>query len=65
VNPDTPNPKKLLTADDIAEMLGMSKDWIYEQVRANRIPHVRLGRYVRFRQEAIEEWLRSREQGGK
>lgn len=54
---------KLLEADDVAEMLGMSKDWIYGEVRAGRIPHVRLGRYVRFRAEAIEDWIRESERG--
>jgi excisionase family DNA binding protein len=47
----------LLTAEEVAGMLGMGTDWIYAQVRADRIPHVRLGRYVRFRSESIEQWL--------
>lgn len=47
----------LLSADDVAAMLGMGKDWVYAEVRANRIPHVKLGRYVRFRAESIEEWI--------
>jgi Helix-turn-helix domain len=32
--------------------------------RAGRIPHVRLGRYRRFRESAVEEWLRELETGG-
>lgn len=43
----------LLTADQVAADLGVSKDWIYSEVRAGRIPHVRLGRSVRFRAAAI------------
>jgi excisionase family DNA binding protein len=54
---------KLLEAQDVADMIGMSKDWIYAEVRADRIPHVRLGRYVRFRPEAIEDWIRRCERG--
>ena len=54
---------KLLEAEDVAAMLGMSKDWIYNEVRADRIPHVKLGRYVRFRPEAIEDWIRECERG--
>jgi excisionase family DNA binding protein len=53
----------LLTAEDVAAMLGMGTDWIYAQVRADRIPHVRLGRYVRFRAESIEEWICGLERG--
>jgi excisionase family DNA binding protein len=48
---------QLLTAEDVATMLGMGTDWIYTQVRANQIPHVRLGRYVRFRAESIDRWI--------
>jgi excisionase family DNA binding protein len=48
---------ELLSADDVAAMLGIGRDWVYAEVRANRIPHIRLGRYVRFRAESIEEWI--------
>lgn len=47
----------LMHAEDIAAMLGVSKAWVYAEVRAGRIPCVRLGRYVRFRRESIEGWL--------
>ncbi len=47
----------LLTAQDVAERLGVSKEWVWAQARAGRIPHVRLGRYCRFREEAIEGWV--------
>lgn len=54
---------KLLTVDEVADRLGVTKDWVWAQARAGRIPHVRLGRYRRFREEAIEEWLRELEAG--
>lgn len=54
---------QLLTAEDVATMLGMGTDWIYAQVRANRIPHVRLGRFVRFRADSIEQWICQLERG--
>jgi excisionase family DNA binding protein len=46
---------RLLTADEIAERLGMKTEWVWAQARAGRIPHVRLGRYRRFRESAVEE----------
>jgi excisionase family DNA binding protein len=52
----------LLTAEEVAEMLGMGVDWIYEQARRGRIPVVRLGRYLRFRRESIEKWLDENEE---
>jgi excisionase family DNA binding protein len=53
----------LLDAEDVAMLLGVSKGWIYAEVRAGRIPYVRLGRYVRFRRESIEDWLSEIERG--
>jgi excisionase family DNA binding protein len=47
----------LLTAEEVAALLGTSKDWIYAEARAGRIPHVKLGRNTRFRAQSIEEWI--------
>lgn len=47
----------LLTASEVAELLGVPKSWVYEQSRSGRIPTVTLGRYRRYRREAIEEWV--------
>jgi excisionase family DNA binding protein len=54
----------LLTVDEVAAMIGMGRDWVYAEARAGRIPHVKLGRYVKFRAEAVEAWLREIERGG-
>jgi excisionase family DNA binding protein len=53
---------RLLTAEEVAERLGMTKDWVWAQARAGRIPHVQLGRYRRFREDALDEWLAELEQ---
>ena len=55
---------RLLTAEEIAERLGVKTQWVWAQARAGHIPHVRLGRYRRFRESAIEEWLSSLEAPG-
>jgi excisionase family DNA binding protein len=47
----------LLTASDVAKLLGVPTSWVYEQSRTGRIPTVTLGRYRRYRREAIEAWL--------
>lgn len=47
----------LLTADQVAEKLGVPKTWVYEQSRKGRIPTVTLGRYRRYRADAIERWV--------
>jgi len=53
----------LLTAQDVAALLAVPTSWIYAEARAGRIPHVTLGRYRRFRREAIEEWVAAAERG--
>ena len=54
-------PSRLLEPQEVAEYLGMKVRWVYEEAKAGRLPHVRLGRYVRFRQESIDAWLEARE----
>jgi excisionase family DNA binding protein len=53
----------LLSAREVAEMLGVPTSWVYEQSRRGRIPTVTLGRYRRYRREAIERWLGELEAG--
>ena len=53
----------LLTAEDVAALLGIGTDWVYSETRAGRIPHVKLGRYRRYRRESIDAWLAERETG--
>ena len=48
---------RLLTAEEVAERLGMRTDWVWAQAPAGRIPHVRVGRYGRFRESALEAWI--------
>ena len=48
-----PVPERLLEADHVAAILGMTTDWVYREVRAKRLPHIRLGPYVRFSRESI------------
>lgn len=47
----------LLTAEEVASLLRMTPAWVYAQTRRRRIPHLRLGRYVRYRREALDEWI--------
>lgn len=51
----------LLMKEEVAEMLGVSVRLIekrmYSGNRRERIPHVRIGRAVRFRQEDINDWI--------
>lgn len=54
----------LLTAGQVAKLLGVPTSWVYEQSRRGRIPTVTLGRYRRYRAQAIDEWLEELERSG-
>ncbi len=53
----------LLIADQAAELLGVPKTWVLAEARADRIPHIRLGRYVRFEASELEAWWQARRRG--
>ena len=54
---------RLLNADQAGELLSVPRSWVLAEARADRIPHVRLGRYVRFDAYELEHWWQSRRQG--
>jgi len=62
--PTEPRPLRLdsplLKPDQAAELLAVRTSWIYEAVRTNRLPCLRIGRHIRFTREMLEEWLRER-----
>ena len=50
----------LLKPEQAAELLAVRTSWIYEAVRTNRLPCLRIGRHIRFTRAMLEEWLRER-----
>ena len=57
--------ENLLTPQEIADVLGVSKSTIYQWTHQEYIPHVKLGRFVRFRKSAIEIWLEKKAKKGR
>lgn len=52
---------KLLTIDELAEVLSLKKSTIYQWVHLGLIPHMKVGRLLRFRERDIEKWLSSKQ----
>ncbi len=51
---------ELLTANDVARMLKVPVSWVYERTRRrgfDRLPHFKLGKYLRFSAQAVLDWL--------
>lgn len=42
------NPKNLVGTEELAEFLGVGSQWVYDQVALGRIPHFKVGKYLRF-----------------
>jgi excisionase family DNA binding protein len=50
----------LLTPEELAEMLKVPVSWVYEHCRertVNRLPGFKIGKYIRFRESDVFEWL--------
>lgn len=50
----------LLTVPEVCARLRVTKDWLYDQVEARQIPHVRLGRHLRFDPAQLRTYLQER-----
>ena len=54
--------KQLMDMNEASEYLGIRKNTLYEWVIERKVPHVRVGRLLKFRREDLENWLRKRTQ---
>ncbi|MBI4167174.1 MAG: helix-turn-helix domain-containing protein [Acidobacteria bacterium] len=52
--------EKLLTVSEVADLLKVKPSTIYTWARQDRIPHIRIGRLVRFVLSQIEEFISRR-----
>lgn len=60
---------QFITSEQLAEKWNLPASWVREQVRsraADPLPHVRFGKYVRFRwgSPELEQWAERRIIGG-
>ena len=56
---------ELLTVDEVAALLKVSPSWVYEHTRSRstrgeRLPHIKIGKYVRFHAQQVREFLARR-----
>ena len=49
---------EIWTVEDLAAFLKVKPSWVYEHT--SEIPHIRVGRYLRFERSAVLEWLHRR-----
>jgi excisionase family DNA binding protein len=59
---ENPPEPAVLTVEEAARMLRISRGSCYELIRQHQIPHIRLGRSIRVPRFGLEQWL-ARESG--
>lgn len=57
--------EKLLTVHEISNFLGVKPSTVRKWVHLGFIPHVKLGRAVRFEKRKIEDWVSDLSQEGR
>lgn len=56
----------LIGVKAVATWLGVAESWVYQRCEGPDpdLPHVRLGRYLKFEPTAISAYIRTHRQGG-
>ena len=50
--------KNLIGISEIAKKLNVPKSWVYSRTRANDIPYYKLGKYCKFDESEVWDWLK-------
>ncbi len=56
----TPSLADVLNVDQVAELLGLGRNTVYDAVNRNEIPHRRVGRRLIFSRTAVMQWLQGK-----
>ena len=60
---------ELLTVEEVATLLKVNKHWVYEHTRGRaipaieRLPHIKIGKYLRFDRDAVRAFLTRKAHG--
>lgn len=48
----------LISLEDLAGKLGVKPSWIYQRTRTNQIPSYRIGKYLKFNESEVMDWIK-------
>jgi excisionase family DNA binding protein len=48
---------KLLSVQEVSELLGIGRSWVYQQIRSGEMPSVHLGGSVKVKREDLEQYI--------
>ncbi len=57
--------QRLLKPQEIADLLCVKPSTIYQWTHEDYIPHIKVGRFVRFRENDVEEWIEKKNNCGR
>lgn len=57
LSPEVRDALGLLTPAQVAALLQVSTDWVYDETAKGRLPALRLGRSIRFRPLDLQAWM--------
>lgn len=60
---EMPNGNGVLTLPEVAKKLRVSRTWLYKKCEAGLIPHLRIGKMVRFVETDILDWMKTHHKG--
>ncbi|MBM3217053.1 helix-turn-helix domain-containing protein [Candidatus Poribacteria bacterium] len=49
--------ERLLTVEDVCELLQFKKSYVYRLTHRDEIPHFKIGNHLRFRRSELEAWI--------
>jgi excisionase family DNA binding protein len=52
--------REALSVEEVAELLGLGRNTVYDAANRGEIPHRRIGRRLLFSRTAVMEWLRGK-----
>jgi excisionase family DNA binding protein len=52
-----------VTIKEVERYTGLPRSWLYAKAAAGEIPHLKVGKYLRFRLSEVEAWLAQHRRG--
>lgn len=54
------NESKYIKVREAAKITGYKETYIYELIKHNKIPYIKINRSIRFDRDILEEWIRGK-----
>jgi excisionase family DNA binding protein len=54
---------QLLSVQEVGELLGMGRSWVYQQIKSGEIPSVQLRGSVKVKREDLEAYIQRHRRG--